>query len=175
MATQRGFLRGAEVWSTNSIVLRDSKKNWNNSAGIWSQTSSLSGPCLRVWCRFALDEKQFDGYKFEWTPYQSMWPEFLRLNDVPAIFSDRGSAYVVLQDCKVRFARRPLKSGGEFWQDAESPLDQIEWSLNPVAKGDSVVWYVPELQKTLSSAALAEQIAIDLSRYHTAYQKAYGR
>jgi hypothetical protein len=125
--------------------------------------------------RFALDEKKFDGYKFEWTPYQSMWPEFLRLNDVAAIFSDRGSAYVVLQDCKVRFARRPLKSGGEFWQDAESPLDQIEWSLNPVARGDSVAWYVPELQKTLSSSALAEQIAIELSRYHTAYQKAYGR
>jgi hypothetical protein len=125
--------------------------------------------------RFAIDEKKFDGHKLEWSPYQSMWPEFLRLNDVAAIFSDGGSAYVVLQDCKVRFARRPLKSGGEIWMDTESPLDQIEWSLNPVAKGDSVAWYVPELQKTFSSAALAEQIAIELSKYHTAYQEAYGR
>lgn len=125
--------------------------------------------------RFALDEKEFDGYKFEWTPYQSMWPEFLRLNDVAAIFSDGGSAYVVLRDCKVRFARRPLKSSGEKWANAKSALDEIEWSLNPVFEGDSVAWHIPELQKTLSSSALAEQIAIELSNYHTAYQQAYRR
>jgi hypothetical protein len=123
--------------------------------------------------RFALDEKGFDRHKFEWAPYRSMWPEFLRLNQVAAIFSDGGSAYVVLRDCKVRFARRPLKPGGEAWMDDESPLDQIEWSLSPVTKGDSVMWHIPELQKTLSSADLAELIAIELSRYHQAYQEAY--
>jgi hypothetical protein len=125
--------------------------------------------------QFALDERRFDGHDLEWTPYKSMWPEFLRLNDVAAIFSDGGSAHVVLRDCKVRFARRPLKSSGEKWAHDESALDQIEWSLNPVPQDDSVVWYVPELKRSFSSAALAEQIAIELSKYHTAYQEAYGR
>jgi hypothetical protein len=50
-----------------------------------------------------------------------------------------------------------------------------EWSLEPVIEGESLAWSVPELRETLSSAALAEKIAIELSKYHAAYEEAYGR
>jgi len=44
-----------------------------------------------------------------------------------------------------------------------------------VIEGESVAWSIPELRETLSSADLAEKIAIELSKYHAAYEEAHGR
>ncbi len=125
--------------------------------------------------RFALDNKEFLGYKFEWSPYPAPRSEFLKLNNVAVTFTDGGVKNGVLLNCRVHFARRPLKPGGETWASENSALDPIAWSLEPVMQGDSVAWWIPELRKTLSSADLAEKIAIELSRYHAAYEEAYGR
>jgi hypothetical protein len=42
-----------------------------------------------------------------------------------------------------------------------------------VIEGDSLVWMVRELGETLSSADLAEKIAIELAEYHKTYKTAY--
>ncbi|HEY2498276.1 MAG TPA: hypothetical protein VGK24_14525 [Candidatus Angelobacter sp.] len=124
--------------------------------------------------RFALDGKEFSGHKFEWAPYAASRSEFLRLNDVAVIFLDQGERNGVPLNCRVRFTRRPLEPG-RMWVDNEAPLEPLEWSLEPQIEGENLVWSVPKLGATLSSANLAEKIAIELSKYHAAYEKAYGR
>jgi len=122
--------------------------------------------------QFALDDKEFGGYKFEWAPYPAPYPEFLRLDQVAATFSHHGTRNGMPQDCQVHIARRQLKSG-EIWVNADSPLEPIEWSLVPEIRDGIVLWRIPELGTTFSSAELAEKIAIELSKYQEAYTEAY--
>jgi hypothetical protein len=124
--------------------------------------------------RFALDGKEFGGYKFEWSPYSAMYPDFLRLKDVAVTFLDRGERNGVPQNCRIRFTRRPLEPG-RAWVDDETPLEPLDWSLEPRIVGESLVWFVAELREAVSSADLAEKIAIELSKYHATYEEAYGR
>jgi hypothetical protein len=121
--------------------------------------------------RFALDSKEFGGYKFEWAPYSAVYPDFLRLKDVAVTFLDRGERNGGPQNCRVRFARRPLEPG-RVWVDDEEPLEPLEWSLGPTIEGERLAWHVAELGETLSSADLAEKVAIALCKYHAAYEEA---
>jgi hypothetical protein len=122
--------------------------------------------------QFALDGKEFGGHNFEWAPYPAPYPEFLRLDQVAATFLHHGTKNGIPLECQVHITRRPLKSG-EVWISGDSPLEPIEWSLVPEMRDGTVLWRIPELGKTFSSAELAEKIAIELSRYQEAYVEAY--
>jgi hypothetical protein len=158
-AQQHSRNREIEQQNRESLA-RETKPEWAVLKGLVS--------------RFALDGKEFGGHKFEWSPYSASGYEFLRLKDVAVTFSDRGDRNGVPQNCRVRFTRRPLESG-RMWVDDEPPLEPLEWSLGPVIESESLAWSVPELRETLSSADLAEKIVIELSKYHAAYEEAYGR
>jgi hypothetical protein len=121
--------------------------------------------------RFALDGKEFGGHKFEWSPYSASGYEFLRLKDVAVTFSDRGDRNGVPQTCRARFT----SEAGGVGPHVGGRQPPLEWSLDPVIEGESVAWSIPELRETLSSADLAEKIAIELSKYHAAYEEAHGR
>lgn len=152
------FARRQEIQQQNHERLaKETKPEWSVLKGLVS--------------RFALDGKEFSGYKFEWTPYSA--PEFLGLGNVAAMFLDQGERNGVPQRCRVRFARRPLEPGRQ-WVN-ETPVEPLEWSLEPVIEGESLAWSIPRLKLTLSSADLAEKIAIELSKYHTAYEESWGR
>jgi len=138
-------------------LVEDTKPEWAVLKGLTS--------------RFAIDGKEFDGNKFEWAPYTAYHPEFLKLGDVAATFLSREEEGTP-RNCRVRFSRRPLEPG-RMWIDEKSPLEAIEWSLCAVIDGDSIAWEVAELDQTLSSEALAEKIAVELSKYHLAYKKHY--
>lgn len=121
--------------------------------------------------RFAIDNKEFDGHKFEWSPYATSRPDFLRLNNVAVTFLDDGERNGMPQNCRVRFDRRPL-GPREAWLEEDAGVEPVEWSLEPVAHGDGVAWSSPELNETLSSADLAETIAKELSDHHLRYEEA---
>ena len=120
--------------------------------------------------RFAIDGKEFDGNKFEWAPYPSYYPDFLKLGYVSATFISREANGVL--SFQIRLTRRPLEPG-KLWADEESPLNTIEWSLKTAIEEDEIVWDVRGLDQKFSSAALAEKIAVELSKYHLAYRKHY--
>ncbi len=122
--------------------------------------------------RFASEGKEFDGHKFEWATSPTS-RQFLRLNNVAAMFLDQGERNGVPQNCKVRFTRKP--PGPREAYEGESPLQPLDWSLEPEFPDKNFVWRVAKLGETLSSAALVQKIAIELSKYHAAYEKAYGR
>lgn len=120
--------------------------------------------------RFGLDDKEFGGNKFKWAAYSASRAEFLRLKDVAVTLLDQGERNGVPQNCRVRFTRRPLEPG-HVWAESKEPLEPLEWSLEPVIKGERLAWSVLELRETLSSGDLAEKIAIQLSKYHVAYER----
>lgn len=118
--------------------------------------------------------KEVDGHKFEWAPYSGYYPDFLRLNDVAASFYDRGERNGVPQGCSIRFDRRSPEPNAIFLDD-KSPVAPEVWSLEPRAKGTTVVWSVKEMGKTLTSAELAAQVAIRLVKQYEAYEHTFGR
>jgi len=121
--------------------------------------------------QFAKDGREFGGQKFEWLPYPHS--EYLCLSYVAAALLDRTERIggAAKKFC-VRFDRRPLGSG-RVWADEKSRLEALEWSLKPTIEGEDIVWSVRELEETFSSAALANKIAIELSKYHVSYEDAY--
>jgi len=124
--------------------------------------------------RFALDKQDFNGNTFEWVLFHGAPPEFLRLKDVAAGFFHYGELNGVPQDCRIRFSRRPL-GPNEIWSDEYSPLDPVEWTLETTIAAGEFVWLIPQLGEALSSADLAEKVAIELSKYHLLYERHYGR
>lgn len=120
--------------------------------------------------RFATEDKDFDSQKFEWAPYQAYYPDFLKLGNVAATFLSREGTGA--SDFRIRFTRRPQEPG-RIWVDEKSPLNTIEWSLKPAIEEDVIVWAVAEMNQTFSSAALADKIAVELSKYHLAYKTYY--
>jgi hypothetical protein len=121
--------------------------------------------------QFAKDGREFREQKFEWLPYPHA--ESLCLNFVGAALLDRTERSAgAAQKFSVRFDRRPLGSG-QVWAEDKSRLEALEWSLKPAVEGEDLVWSVPQLGQTLSSAALADRIAIELSKYHASYEEAY--
>ena len=122
--------------------------------------------------RFALDSKEFEGHRFEWVTHSPVSPDCLILDYVAAIFLDHGEKNGVPQGCRVLFTRKPLASN-QVWAEDESRVAPQTWSLEPAIEGDSLVWSVRELGERLSSADLAEKIAIELAKYHKTYKAAY--
>lgn len=122
--------------------------------------------------RFALDSKEFEGHRFEWATHSPASPDCLILNYVAAIFLDRGEKNGAPQSCRVLFTRKPLASN-EVWAEDKSRVAPNTWSLDPTIEGDSLIWTVRELGGKVSSADLAEKIAIKLAEYHKTYKAAY--
>ncbi|HME34454.1 MAG TPA: hypothetical protein VKF84_04380 [Candidatus Sulfotelmatobacter sp.] len=120
--------------------------------------------------RFAAEGKEFDGEKFEWAPYAAYYPDFLKLGNVAATFLSRGTNGP--RDFRIRLTRRP-EAPGTMWVDEKSPLNTIEWSLKTSIQSDGIVWSVAEMNEAFSTAALAEKVAVELSKYHLAYKKYY--
>jgi hypothetical protein len=121
--------------------------------------------------RFAVEGKEFDGEKFEWAPYPAYYPDFLKLGNVAATFLYR--EILSAPDFRIRLTRRP-EAPGTMWAGGEkSPLNAIEWSLRTSIQSDGIVWTIAEMNEAFSTAALAEKVAVELSKYHLAYKKYY--
>ena len=118
--------------------------------------------------------KTIEGNRLEWRPYSAYYPDFLQLKNVAAIFIDRGIHNGVPQACSIRFDRNASGPQGVFLED-KSPVAAEVWSLEPRAKGQSIVWYVKELGKNFTSVELASQVAIRLVKQFEAYEATFGR
>jgi hypothetical protein len=118
--------------------------------------------------------KTIEGNRLEWRPYSAYYPDFLQLKNVAAIFIDRGIHNGVPQACSIRFDRNASGPQGVFLED-KSPVAAEVWSLEPRAKGQSIVWYVKELGKNFTSSELASQVAIRLVKQFEAYEATFGR
>lgn len=118
--------------------------------------------------------KSIDGNPFKWAPYSALYPDFLQLKDVAAVFTDKGTRDGIPQKCTIVFNRNASTLQGVFIED-ESPIPAEVWQLEPQAEGQSVVWQVEALGKSFTSSNLATQIAIRLVKLFEAYEHANGR
>ncbi len=140
----------------------------------------VAGGTAREWQRLKdvtrrlTAEKEVDGNKFEWAPYSAHYPDFLRLKEVAASFYDRGERNGVPQNCSIRFDRRSPEPNAMFLED-QSPVAPEIWSLEPRVEETSVIWWIKELGKSLTSTELAAQVAIRLVKQYEAYERAFGR
>ena len=123
--------------------------------------------------QLALEGKDYEGHKFEWSSSSSQ-PDSLRLKNVSITFLNEGERDGILI-CSLRFAGMPIRRGNVGVANGSS-LGPVEWSLRPVLLDEGGVgWFVCELGQTFSSAELTDAIVKELSRYHKAYEKAYKR
>jgi hypothetical protein len=137
------------------VIERETKPEWAMLKGL---TESL-----------ALDGNGIEPHKFEWAS-----------DDAPRLILDNVAAFFlqhekngIPQDCRIRFDRRPA-GPGKLWHDEKSPLTPVVWSLKPVAVGEHVFGSIAELGATpLSSSELADQIALQLAKFHLAYKTHY--
>ncbi|HTD25058.1 MAG TPA: hypothetical protein VK738_20585 [Terriglobales bacterium] len=137
------------------VIERETKPEWAMLKGL---TESL-----------ALDGKGIDPHKFEWA---SGGAPRLILDHVAASFLHR-ERNGLPQDCRVRFDRRP-PGLGKMYLEEESPLTPVVWDLKPVAVDEHVCWFIAELgDAPLSSSELADQIAVQLAKFHLAYKRHY--
>jgi hypothetical protein len=96
------------------------------------------------------------------------------LKDVAALFFDKGNRNGIPQSYGVRFDRNASGPQGIFLED-KSPIPHEVWSFEPRAEGQSVIWWVKELNKAFTTPELASQIAIRLVKQYEAYERAFGR
>jgi hypothetical protein len=138
------------------IVARETKPEWEMLKGL---TESL-----------ALDGKGIELDKFEWISDE--YTPRLVLDKVAVTFQARVRNGNPIE-CRLRFDRKPL-GPGQYWSDEDFPLSAVVWSLKPVAMGEHVYWSVDELGDTpISSSELADQVAVELAKFHLAYKKHY--
>jgi hypothetical protein len=137
------------------VLARETKPEWEMLKGL---TESL-----------ALDGKGIEPHTFEWA---SDGAPRLILDHVAASFLHR-ERNGVPQDCRVRFDHSPA-GPGKMYIEEESPLTPVVLDLKPVAVGEHVCWFIAELGDTpLSSSELADQIAVQLAKFHLAYKMHY--
>jgi hypothetical protein len=118
----------------------------------------------------AVDGKGIESDKFEWVADE--YEPRVVLDKVAAIFQTRMKNGMPIE-CRLRFGRKPL-GPGQQWANEKEPLTPVVWILKPMVVGDDIHWSVPEASETpLSSAELADQIAILLAKFHLAYKKHY--
>jgi hypothetical protein len=122
--------------------------------------------------QFAHDEKRFGGYKFQWMPD---YPARLVLNDVAVQFIVGRERNGVLEGCRVYFDRRPAEPGKMFLEGRDEIPEPKIWKLEPVVEKGEFLWREPEESFALSSAKLADKIALELSQRHIEYEKRFGR
>ena len=118
--------------------------------------------------------KTIDDNLFQWSPYTAHYSDFLQLKDVAALFFDKGNRNGIPQSYGVRFDRNASGPQGIFLED-KSPIPHEVWSFEPRAEGQSVIWWVKELNKAFTTPELASQIAIRLVKQYEAYERAFGR
>jgi hypothetical protein len=118
--------------------------------------------------------KIIDGNPFQWSPYTAYYSDFLQLKNVAALFFDKGSRNGIPQSCSVRFDRNASGPQGIFLED-KSPIPHEIWSFETRGEGQSVIWWVKELNKAFTTPELASQIAIRLVKQYEAYERAFGR
>jgi hypothetical protein len=108
-----------------------------------------------------------DDIKFQWV--SDFCSPCLVLENIGAYFICRKKADA-LNDYRICFDRRPTWGR---WHD-EMRLKRVEWSLQPVLQDGTVFWLVSALGKTpLSSADLADKIAVKVAQYRIEYKKCY--
>ena len=116
----------------------------------------------------AQDGKGIEGCKFEWV--SDLREPRLVLDCVAATFLSQEINGVPIK-CRVVFDRRPA-GDGKAWHLERSPLNRLTWSLKPVISDDAVMWSVVEGfedGKPFSSFDFAQKIAIELAKFHLAY------
>jgi hypothetical protein len=137
-----------------NVIERETKPEWEMLKGL---TESL-----------ALDGKGIEPHIFEWASDGA--PRLILAHVAASFLYREGSG--VPQDYRVRFDRRPA-GPGKVYLEEESPLTPVVWSLKPVAVGEHVSWSIAELGDPLSSSELADQIAVQLAKFHLAYKTHY--
>jgi hypothetical protein len=151
--------RQNQTRSIEEVVVKGAAAEWQN---LKDATKSL------------ISGKTVEGNRLEWKPYSAYYPDFLQLENVAAIFIDRGIRNGVPQACSIRFDRNASSPQGMFLED-KSPVAAEVWSLEPRSEGQNVIWHVKELGKNFTSSELASQVAIRLVKHFEAYEAAFGR
>ena len=151
---KRNEVKTAEAQDT-STLLADQGKEWQR---------------LKDQLRQITAGKRLGTDPFEWSPYPSPYPDFLKLKGVAVIFATPRVGILMPQTYRVVFARRPLRAN-EVWIDDE-PVSAIHWLpiLKP-AKG-TLYWEVKEQDLRLRTSEFAVKIAERLVEYFDAYTAA---
>ena len=147
-----------------------------NAARLVEETKPEWDMLQHFTAQFALDERRLGDYKFQWIPD---YPARLVLNDVAAQFLVGRDRNGVLEGCRVYFDRRPAGPGKMFLEGKDEIPEPKMWTSEAnIGKSGDFVWRVSEDTEelwTLSSAELADKIALQLSQRHIEYQKRFGR
>lgn len=145
-----------------------------NRARLVAEIKTEYGRLKSCVSQLAVDKGLPNWPTFEWGQTNSGRP-MLALGNVAAVLEAPVIFNIISQnnDIRIRFTR---KFGSEQENDGNSPLDEIFWSLKPLASNGAFVWMVPDRNtKQYSTETLASEIANQLMQYHVAYERAYGR
>jgi hypothetical protein len=152
--------------AAESMKARDTTLLFSDAGNEWQQ--------LKDRVREITEGKALGVEKFEWSPYPSPYPDFLKLKDVAATFIAKVAAGSPAQNFRVVFSRRPLRADDvvrEEWSD-EDPIPARTWLLNLESSKGIFYWSQKQSAVKWATEGFAGYIAQQLVEYYEAYTAA---
>jgi hypothetical protein len=120
--------------------------------------------------RLITEGKRLGADLFEWCPYPAPYPDFIKLKDVALCFESGTVVGDAAQKYRIVFARRPLRSG-EMWAN-EAPIPAERWWLTLEPEGDRLYWQVKESRMRMPTEKFADHAAMQFVEYQQRYLEA---